>query len=81
MRNRFLGMVREVQERSYGGRLIGVSLDGSPDFIKIADAYGIESFFADSEEKAVEGIEKMLSSEDKPFLLEIAVPDHEKTIL
>lgn len=80
MRNKFLGMVREVQERSYGGRLIAVSLDGSPDFIKIADAYGIESFFADSNEKADEGIKKMLAS-DKPFLLEIAVPEHEKTIL
>lgn len=80
MRNRFLGMVREVQERSYNGRLIAVDLDGSPDFIKIADAYGIESFFADSDEKAEEGIVKMLTS-DKPFLLELAIPEHEKTIL
>lgn len=80
IRNRYLGMVREVQERSYDSRLIAVSLDGSPDFCKIAEAYGIESMLADSEKSAVEGIEKMISS-DKPFLLEVAVPEHEKTIL
>ncbi len=80
MRNRWLGMVREVQERAYGNRLIAVSLDGSPDFTKIAEAYGIESMLVDSEESAAEGIQKMLKS-DKPFLLDVAVPEFEKTIL
>lgn len=80
MRNHWLGMVREVQERTYGSRYIAVSLDGSPDFCKIADAYGIENVLADSEESAVEGIRKMIES-DKPFVLEVAVPEYEKTIL
>lgn len=80
IRNRFLGMVREVQERTYGDRLIAVSLDGSPDFCKIADAYGVDHMLADSEQSAVEGIERLIKS-DKPFLLEVAVPEHEKTIL
>lgn len=80
IRNRYLGMVREVQERTYGNRLVGVSLDGSPDFCAIASAYGIENMLADSEESAVEGIKKLISS-DKPFLLEVAVPELEKTIL
>ena len=80
MRNHFLGMVREVQQRSYDNRLIGVSLDGSPSFTKLADAYGIDNALADSEETAVEGIKRMLASE-KPFLLEVAVPDVIKTIL
>lgn len=80
MCNRWLGMVREVQERTYGSRYIAVSLDGSPDFCKIADAYGIENMLANSEESAVEGIRRMLES-DKPFLLEVSVPEYEKTIL
>ena len=80
IRNRFLGMVREVQEKKYDGHLIAVSLDGSPDFCKIAEAYGIDHMLADSEQSAVEGIQKLLKSE-KPFLLEVAVPEHEKTIL
>lgn len=80
MRNRYLGMVREVQERSYDNRLMGVSLDGSPGFCKVAEAYGMENMLADSEESALEGIRKLISS-DKPFLLEVAVPELEKTIL
>ena len=80
MRNRFLGMVREVQERSYENRLVGVSLDGSPDFCKVAEAYGMGNMIADSEESAIEGIKKLISS-DNPFLLEVAVPELEKTIL
>ena len=80
IRNNCLGMVREVQEREYGNRLIGVALNGSPDFIKIAAAYGIESARVDSEQSALDGIERMMKS-DKPFLLEVVVPDLEKTIL
>lgn len=80
MRNRYLGMVREVQERAYDNRLVGVSLDGSPDFCRIAGAYGIGNMLADSEESAVEGIKELIAS-DKPFLLEVAVPELEKTIL
>ena len=80
IRNRFLGMVREVQEKKYDGHLIAVSLDGSPDFCKIAEAYGVDHMLAYSEQSAVEGIQKLLKSE-KPFLLEVAVPEHEKTIL
>lgn len=80
IRNRYLGMVREVQERAYDNRLMGVSLDGSPNFCGVAEAYGIENMLADSEESAVEGIKRLISS-DKPFLLEVAVPELEKTIL
>ncbi|MGN0649761.1 MAG: biosynthetic-type acetolactate synthase large subunit [Oscillospiraceae bacterium] len=80
MRNNYLGMVREVQERTYEGREIAVSLDGSPDICKIADAYGIENMLVDSAEKAEEAVKRLLASE-KPFLLEVAVEETEKTIL
>lgn len=80
IRNRFLGMVREVQETAYDKRLIAVSLDGSPDFCRIAEAYGIDCMLVNSEQSALEGIEKLISS-DKPYLLEVAVPEYEKTIL
>ena len=80
IRNRYLGMVREYQERFHGNRTIAVELSGSPDFTKIAAAYGMESALVDSEQSALEGIKRMLDS-DRPFLLEVAVPDLEKTIL
>lgn len=80
MRNNFLGMVRELQERGYDNRLIGVSLDGSPSFTKIAEAYGIGSVLADSPESAESAIQQLIAS-DKPFLIEAVVEDYEKTIL
>ncbi len=80
MRNRYLGMVREHQTNFYGNRLYAVSLDGSPDYTKIADAYGIENMLVESEESAKEGIKRLISS-DKPFLLEVAVPELIETIL
>lgn len=80
MRNNYLGMVRELQERGYGNRLTAVSLDGSPSFTRIAEAYGIESVLVDSADKAEDAVKRMIQSE-KPFLIEVAVEDMEKTIL
>ena len=80
MRNNYLGMVRELQERGYDNRLTAVSLDGSPCFTKIAEAYGIESALVDSPEKAEEAVDRLISS-DRPFLIEVAVEEFEKTIL
>ena len=41
MTNTRLGMVRELQTNGYHDRQTAVFLDGSPDFIKLAEAYGI----------------------------------------
>ncbi len=80
MRNNYLGMVRELQERGYNDRLTAVALDGSPCFTGIAAAYGIESVLVDSAEMAEDAVKRMMASE-KPFLIEVAVEDREKTIL
>jgi len=42
--NNYLGMVRQWQELFYDNRLSGVDLEGNPDFVKLANAYGIEAF-------------------------------------
>lgn len=80
MVNNYLGMVREVQENVYGNRLIAVSLDGSPQFDKIAAAYGISSETVTNLSEAEGAIERMLSS-DRPYLLQVMVKETEKTIL
>ncbi|MGN1340587.1 MAG: biosynthetic-type acetolactate synthase large subunit [Oscillospiraceae bacterium] len=80
MRNNYLGMVRELQERAYDNRLTAVALDGSPCFTKLADAYGIDNELVDSPDKMDAAIQRLISS-DKPYLLEVAVEDYEKTIL
>jgi acetolactate synthase-1/2/3 large subunit len=40
--NNYLGMVRQWQELFFDNRLSGVDLEGNPDFVKLAEAYGIK---------------------------------------
>ena len=80
MRNNYLGMVRELQERAYDNRLTAVSLDGSPCFTRIAEAYGIANELVDSPDNMDAAIQRLISS-DKPYFLEVSVEDFEKTIL
>jgi len=42
--NKYLGMVRQWQTMFYDNRLSGVDLEGNPDFVRLASAYGIEGF-------------------------------------
>jgi acetolactate synthase-1/2/3 large subunit len=44
MNNHYLGMVRQWQELFYDDRKSGVNLDANPDFVKMAQAYGIKGF-------------------------------------
>jgi acetolactate synthase-1/2/3 large subunit len=42
--NRYLGMIRQWQELFYDNRLSGADLEGNPDFVKLAQAFGIKGF-------------------------------------
>ena len=42
--NSYLGMVRQWQELFFDNRLSGVDLQGNPDFVKLANAYGIKAW-------------------------------------
>jgi acetolactate synthase-1/2/3 large subunit len=42
--NRYLGMVRQWQELFFDDRYSGVDLEGNPDFVKLAEAYGAKGF-------------------------------------
>ena len=42
--NKFLGMVRQWQGLFYDNRLSGVDLEGNPDFVKLAQAFGVKGF-------------------------------------
>ena len=44
MNNNFLGMVRQWQELFFDNRLSGVDLVGNPDFVKLAEAYGVKAW-------------------------------------
>ncbi|HXH28533.1 MAG TPA: biosynthetic-type acetolactate synthase large subunit [Candidatus Polarisedimenticolia bacterium] len=42
--NNYLGMIRQWQELFYDNRLSGADLVGNPDFVKLAEAYGVKGF-------------------------------------
>ncbi len=44
LNNHYLGMVRQWQELFYEDRKSGVDLEGNPDFVKLAEAFGIKGF-------------------------------------
>ncbi|MFC4776874.1 biosynthetic-type acetolactate synthase large subunit [Paenibacillus sp. GCM10023252] len=50
--NQVLGMVRQWQEIIYDNRYSHIDLAGSPDFVKLADAYGVKGFRATNKEEA-----------------------------
>lgn len=50
--NLCLGMVRQWQEIFYENRYSHIDLSGSPDFVKLAEAYGVRGFRATNEKEA-----------------------------
>lgn len=46
--NKYLGMVRQWQSLFFDNRLSGVDLAGNPDFVKLAEAYGVKGFHIDT---------------------------------
>ena len=80
MNNTKLGMVRELQDKNYGGRHSGVDLYGSPDFNLLAQAYGIPHCRISDMSEAERAINEMLST-DGPFLLECIVNPAEGSLI
>ncbi|UNK17460.1 biosynthetic-type acetolactate synthase large subunit [Paenibacillus sp. N3/727] len=50
--NQVLGMVRQWQELIYDNRYSHIDLSGSPDFVKLAEAYGVKGLRATTKEEA-----------------------------
>ncbi len=50
--NQVLGMVRQWQEVIYANRLSHIGLEGSPDFVKLAEAYGVKGLRATNKDEA-----------------------------
>ena len=77
MQNNVLGLVNEIQHSSYSGPF-GVALDHSPDFLKLAEAYGISGGVLDSDGEIDRALEKMLSH-DGPYILCCRIDPDAKT--
>ncbi|MBW7475300.1 biosynthetic-type acetolactate synthase large subunit [Paenibacillus oenotherae] len=74
--NQVLGMVKQWQEIIYDNRFSHIDLKGSPDFVKLAEAYGITGLRASTTAEAARIWQKALETPG-PVLVEFVVPKEE----
>ena len=69
--------IRQTQNNFFSGRHIGIGPDSGvvfPDFVKLADSFGIPAFRIEKNEDAESGIRKMLQMSG-PVLCEVVLPE------
>ena len=71
--NQVLGMVRQWQELIYENRYSHIDLAGSPDFVKLAEAYGVKGLRATNKEEARALWQEALDTPG-PVVVEFVVP-------
>lgn len=77
LNNGYLGMVRQWQEFFFGKRYASSSLQGiSPDFVKLAEAYGAVGMRATRPEEVVPTLKKAFSI-SKPVIIDFVVDPEE----
>lgn len=74
--NQVLGMVKQWQDIVYENRYSQVDLTGSPNFVKLAEAYGIKGLRAANKKEAARIWQEALETTG-PVLLEFVVPKEE----
>jgi acetolactate synthase-1/2/3 large subunit len=72
LNNYCLGMVRQFQDDYYEGVRSAIDLHGAPDFVKLADAYGIPGWRTDKHDE-VAGILRQMREHPGPCLAEFII--------
>ncbi len=70
--NRFHGMVRQWQDLFYEGRYASSYLGETPDFVKLAEAYGAAGLRINTPNEVDDGIREAISI-DKPVFIDVPV--------
>jgi acetolactate synthase-1/2/3 large subunit len=73
LNNHFLGMVRQWQELFFDNRKSGVDLEGNPDFVKLAEAYGAKGFQIKRPADIEKVLTRALEYNDGPCLINCEV--------
>ncbi len=69
LNNHYLGMVRQWQELFFDDRKSGVDLEGNPDFVKLAAAYGVKGFNIKRPVDVRKVLQQALDYNDGPVLI------------
>jgi len=81
LNNGYLGMVRQWQTLFFHNRLSHTDIDtGTPDFVKLAEAYGGVGLRATNESEAQEAIEKAMAVTDRPCMVDFRVSRDENVM-
>ena len=70
--NSRLGMVRQWQEFFFERNFSEVDLSDNPDFVKVAEAFGIPAFRIENRDQVSEGIDRLLAA-DGPILMHVII--------
>lgn len=76
LNNQVLGMVRQWQELIYENRYSHIDLSGSPDFVKLAEAYGVKGLRATNKDEAKAAWQEAMDTPG-PVVVEFIVNKHE----
>jgi acetolactate synthase-1/2/3 large subunit len=79
LNNGRLGMIKQLQNMFYGGRMTAMDLGSSPDFVKLAEAFGVRAARVKDPKDLESVIEEGMAS-DRPFLADIWI-DREEEVL
>ncbi|MEQ9109876.1 MAG: acetolactate synthase 3 large subunit [Rhodospirillaceae bacterium] len=74
--NQYMGMVRQWQELLHGGRYSESYSDSLPDFVKLAEAYGLAGLRVTDPAKVDDTIKEMMAI-DGPVIVDVAVDQKE----
>lgn len=77
LNNRYLGMVRQWQNLFYENRLTGVDLEGNPDFLKLANAYGAKGFRIRRSSDVRKVLKDAINYNDGPCIIDAIVEQHD----
>lgn len=69
LNNHYLGMVRQWQELFFDNRESGVDLEGNPDFVKLAEAYGCKGINIKRPADVKKKLQEALDYNDGPVLI------------
>ncbi len=79
LNNGWLGMVKQWQKLFYGERYMATKFGGSPDFVKLAEAYGADAIRVEKQSEVAEAVKRGAKS-DVPILLDFMI-DPEEDVL
>lgn len=71
--NAYLGMVRQWQELFFENRLSGVDMHGNPNFVKLAESFGVKGFRLKRSADVKRVISSALAYNEGPCLIDVEV--------